>query len=267
MQNGELPHILVVDDDRKLRDLLVRYLGSRGIRVSVSRDVVEARAALRALIFDLIILDIMMPGEQGMEFAHSLRQSMNVPILMLTAVSHSGQRIAALEGGVDDYLTKPFEPRELVARIRAILKRVGAGQGDSSTAVFGDFSYDVDQGRLFHDKCPVPLTSSENAMLAKLARLAGTVVSREELLPCCGLDAHVRSVDTAIARLRKKIEANPKRPIYLQTVRSRGYVLSLQRASPPDPPGGASQPNTPPDQQPDTLGDTPPDTPPVSSES
>ncbi len=226
-----VPHILVVDDDQRLRDLLVRYLGMNGFRVSVAQNAAEARLCVREVVFDLIVLDIMMPGESGFELARSLKRKMTMPILMLSAVSGVKDRIMSLENGADDYLTKPFEPKELLVRIQNILRRARRATAPSSVVHFGDFSYDIERQQLLCKERAVALTESERSLLTQLAIHNGNTLSRHDMQHCCGAGA--RSVDTAIARLRKKIEENRKHPLYLHTVRGRGYVLMGHRSARP----------------------------------
>jgi len=224
--SDEAPHILVVDDDRRLRDLLQRYLSDQGFRVTVAQGAEEARAKLAALTFDLLVLDIMMPGESGLELTRSLRRHSRVPVLLLTAMSETEDRIAGLEGGADDYLAKPFEPRELVLRINAILRRVTAPEAPSDGKVyFGDFCFDLAREELRHGERFVRLTPGEAALLAALARHAGTPVGRDELSAENPTIGAARAIDVQVARLRRKIEPDAKYPRYLQAARGIGYVL------------------------------------------
>jgi two-component system phosphate regulon response regulator OmpR len=226
------PHILVVDDDTRLRDLLRKYLADNGFRVSAAADAAEARKALASFDFDLMVLDLMMPGETGLELAHSLRKERRVPILMLTAMGESSDRITGLETGADDYLTKPFEPRELVLRIHSILRRVNeapqapAPVGDDVS--FGPFRFDIARGELSKGEERVKLTDAERALLVALARNAGATLSREELARLTGPGNNARTVDVQVTRLRRKIEPDPKFPRYLQTARGRGYRLASE---------------------------------------
>ncbi len=219
-----LPHLLVVDDDARLRGLLQRYLADHGYRVTVAGDAAEARARLEGLAFDLLILDVMMPGENGIDFARSLRQSSQVPILMLTAMGEAADRIKGLQSGADDYLAKPFEPQELLLRIAAILRRAASAPSAPAVIRFGAFSFDLAKGELRESGAIVPLTSSEAALLRIFARNPGVTVSRGELTSQYG-GAESRAVDVQITRLRRKIEADPKAPRYLQTIWGEGYVL------------------------------------------
>lgn len=218
------PHILVVDDDRRLRDLLGRFLTEGGFVVMTASDAADARHKLSSITVDLIILDRMMPGESGLEFAADLRHS-GIPILMLTAMGEAEDRIAGLEGGVDDYLVKPFEPRELVLRVTNILKRSPRRDTGAREVRMGDKTFDLERSELFADGVPVRLTDAEAALLAALASRPGVSVSRETLITMTGAAANDRAVDVQVMRLRRKIERDPRDPRYLQTVRGKGYVL------------------------------------------
>ncbi len=222
---AELPHILVVDDDDRLRDLLQRYLSEHGFRISVATDAADARSRMQTFEFDLIVLDLMMPGENGLEFAESLRQSSQIPILMLTAMAEQDDRITGLEKGADDYLTKPFEPRELLLRIQSILRRIPQVAVGHVEVYLGDCIFRLDRGELTKKGAPVHLTEVEAALLEALSRKAGEVLSREELIGITGAAGSDRAVDVQVTRLRRKIENNPRMPRYLQTVRGRGYIL------------------------------------------
>ncbi|HXZ68018.1 MAG TPA: response regulator [Alphaproteobacteria bacterium] len=220
----DLPHILVVDDDARLRSLLQRYLKQNGFRVTTAGDATQAQARMAGLEFDLLVLDVMMPGISGIELAKILRgKASPVPILMLTARAEAGDRIAGLETGVDDYLTKPYEPRELVLRIRSILRRAQPATKKTELRM-GPFRFSPDRGELTREGKPVRLTSSEVTLLKILAGSIGKPLSRLELTELTGAGLE-RSVDVQVNRLRRKIEADPKMPIYLQTVRGVGYVL------------------------------------------
>lgn len=224
----EQVHILVVDDDKRLRDLIGRYLTEQGYRVTTAVDAADARAKLAGITFDLLVVDIMMPGENGLDLTRSLREKTPVPILLLTAMGEANDRISGLETGADDYLVKPFEPRELVLRINAILKRAGQRAG-GPTAVgavkFGAFVFEIERRRLFKAGEPIHLTDAESELLFQLARRAGEPVSREELSPQSEDSAESRLIDVQMTRLRRKIEDDPRFPRFLQTVRGRGYVL------------------------------------------
>jgi two-component system phosphate regulon response regulator OmpR len=219
----DAPHILVVDDDRRIRELLKRYLSDNGFRVTVAEHAAEARARLEGLSFDLVVLDVMMPGESGLDFAQSLRAVSSVPILMLTARGEASDRIDGLERGVDDYLAKPFEPRELLLRIGTILRRAqapGAARHDEIT--MGPRRFNILRGELWLDNEMIRLTTREIQLLRLFAANPGKVLSRLDL---CDNEAAERSIDVQINRLRRKIEADPKNPTYLQTVRGEGYLF------------------------------------------
>ena len=222
------PHLLVVDDDARLRALLRRYLSENGFRVTLAADAVEARASLTSFAFDLIVLDVMMPGESGIELTRSLRDETRqerVPILLLTAMGEPEERINGLEQGADDYLAKPFEPRELVLRIRNILERRGATGEVAGSIRFGAFRCELGRNELFRGGEPVHLTSAEAGLLAALAARAGDAVSREDLSQSAPFTGNIRNVDVQMTRLRRKIEPDPRYPRYLQTVRGTGYAL------------------------------------------
>ncbi|WP_374384409.1 response regulator [Dongia sp.] len=238
-------HILVVDDDKRLRELIARYLGEQGFRVTVAVDAAEARAKLKSIAFDLIVLDIMMPGESGLDLTRALRAEDAVPILLLTAMGEVQDRIAGLETGADDYLGKPFEPKELVLRINAILKRAKPRAGVvvpvAGTVKFGSYAFELERRRLYKGGDIVHLTEGESELLLLLARRAGQPVSRDELSSRTGSDGDEaqaenaeasaadtgasRLIDVQMTRLRRKIEDDPRFPRYLQTVRGIGYVL------------------------------------------
>ncbi|WP_299624992.1 response regulator [Pelagibius sp.] len=223
---SEPAHILVVDDDTRLRDLLQRFLSDQGFRVTTAVDAADARAKLAAFAFDLLVLDIMMPGESGLELTQTLRHDSAVPILLLTAMNETEDRIAGFECGADDYLPKPFEPRELVLRIHAILRRVPADVPKPSARItFGAFSFDLDREELTRDGDFVRLTAAEASLLKALARRAGEPITRQDLSEESQVSGNARTIDVQVTRLRRKIEADPKFPRYLQTVRGTGYVL------------------------------------------
>jgi two-component system, OmpR family, phosphate regulon response regulator OmpR len=229
---SDQPHILVVDDDRRLRDLIARYLGEKGYHVVTAFDAADARAKLKALAFDLLVLDIMMPGENGLELTAGLRTESDVPILLLTARTEIEDRIAGFEHGADDYLTKPFEPKELVLRIQSILKRARPAAAVAPLrrmVKFGAFLFELERRRLSRGEEPVYLTEAETDLLANLAARAGDVLSRDELItaPENGEASAGRQVDVLVTRLRRKIEDDPRFPRYVQTVRGRGYMLQL----------------------------------------
>lgn len=219
------PHLLVVDDDVRLRELLRRYLTEQGFRVTTAGDAAEARAKLTSLAFDLLVLDVMMPGENGLALTKSLRTGSRLPILLLTALAEPEDRVNGLEHGADDFLAKPFEPRELVLRIRNILQRVPQPAANGVELRFGACRLDLARGELYRGSDPVHLTMAESALLLALARRAGEPVSREALSEEAQFSGNVRTVDVQVTRLRRKLERDPKFPRYLQTVRGTGYVL------------------------------------------
>ena len=219
------PHILVVDDDQRLRELLMKYLGENGFLTSGAEDAVKARGKLGTLQFDLIVLDLMMPGESGLDLARDLRSTNDVPILMLTAMNEIDDRIQGLEHGADDYLGKPFEPRELLLRINSILRRVPEQQALPQEVTLGDMVFRPSRGELTRADQPVRLTDVETALLGALAEQPGLVFSREDLISVTGTRGGGRAVDVQITRLRRKIEIDPRLPRYLQTVRGKGYML------------------------------------------
>ncbi len=218
------PHVLIVDDDTRIRSLLKRYLMEHGYRISTAQDAADARKKLQGLTFDLLVLDVMMPGESGLDFAADLRKDSDVPILMLTARGEPEDRIAGLELGVDDYLAKPFEPRELLLRIGSIMKRAQTAVEEVVDITMGAFVFNMERGELTQDDELVKLTTAEIALLRVLAGAPGKAFTRLELSEQTGTGLE-RSVDVQITRLRKKIERNPKIPRYLQTVRGKGYML------------------------------------------
>jgi two-component system phosphate regulon response regulator OmpR len=219
------PHILVVDDDDRLRALLKKFLGEQGFMVTSAASAAEARRKMEWFAFDLMVLDVMMPEETGLELLSSLPPSRTMPILMLSAMGEADDRVAGLEVGADDYLVKPFEPKELVLRIRALLRRHQALQEKTRSVRFGEFVFDLSRSQLRRNDALVALTSSEAAILKLLAEHAGAPVSREQLSGLMPGGASERSVDVQITRLRKKIEESERKPVYLQTVRGAGYVL------------------------------------------
>jgi two-component system, OmpR family, phosphate regulon response regulator OmpR len=219
----ETPHILIVDDDRRIRELLKKYLSENGYRVSTAESAAEARARMAGIAFDLLVLDVMMPGETGLELTKSLRLDSSVPILLLTARTETEHRIEGLEGGADDYLPKPFEPRELLLRIGTILKRTVPEKTDTSQIRLGACRFDRERGELWRDGNLVRLTDREIQMMHLFASRPNETLSRTLLRNDeAGTE---RAIDVQINRLRRKIEKDPKNPIYLQTIRGLGYVL------------------------------------------
>lgn len=223
----DFPHLLVVDDDRRIRSLLQTFLMENGFRITAAASAAEAREKMRIMAYDLVVLDIMMPGEDGLSFTQSLRAAGNgVPVLMLSALAESSDRIAGLETGSDDYLAKPFEPRELLLRIRGLLRRQAQPAPVLTEVSFGPFTFHLQRGELRRNAEPVRLTSREREFLRTLAANAGNPVTRGELA-AEGSEEGARSVDVQINRLRQKIEDDPSDPAYLQTVRGAGYVLHV----------------------------------------
>jgi two-component system phosphate regulon response regulator OmpR len=221
----DAPHLLVVDDDRRIRDLLSRYLSSEGYRISTAGSAAEARAKLTGLSFDLLILDVMMPGETGFEFARAIRESSAVPILMLTARDATESRIAGLESGADDYVAKPFEPRELSLRIASILKRAKPAAAPPPESLrFGEFVFHIARAELRRGEEVVRLTDREREMLQVLAASPGETVPRMALAGNGGV-VNERAVDVQVNRLRRKVERDPANPLIIQTVRGIGYRL------------------------------------------
>jgi two-component system, OmpR family, phosphate regulon response regulator OmpR len=221
----DAPHLLVVDDDRRIRDLLSRFLHGEGYRVTTADNAADARAKLGSLSFDLLVLDVMMPGETGFQLAKSLRETSSVPILMLTAKAEVDSRITGLEIGADDYVPKPFEPRELALRIANILKRTIAPPAPAIESVrFGDFVFHLARGELKRGEEIVHLTDRERDMLRVLAATPGETVPRMALAGNGG-GANERAVDVQVNRLRRKIERDPANPLFVQTVRGIGYRL------------------------------------------
>jgi two-component system, OmpR family, phosphate regulon response regulator OmpR len=223
----DAPHLLVVDDDRRIRDLLSRFLAGEGYRVSTADTAADARAKLNNLSFDLLILDVMMPGESGFDFAKAIRGGSSVPILMLTARDAAESRIKGLEMGADDYLSKPFEPRELSLRIANILKRAQPAAASVAESVrFGPFVYHLVRGELRKGEKIIKLTDREREMLRILAATPGETVSRMALAGNSG-NVSERAIDVLVNRLRRKIERNPANPLFVQTVRGIGYRLVI----------------------------------------
>jgi two-component system phosphate regulon response regulator OmpR len=231
LPDAEDAHLLVVDDDARLRALLQRYLGSNGFRVSVASDAAEARALMKSMAFDLLIVDRMMPGETGIDFTRSVRANSQIPVLMLTAMGDAQHRIEGLEHGADDYLPKPFEPRELLLRCGALLRRTTPPSRSPHREVkMGEAVFDPERGELRRKGKPVRLTSSESALLKLFTTNAGRSFTRTDLCARLGVTLE-RSIDVQVTRLRRKIEEDPKLPLYIQTVRGVGYVLVPDRVS------------------------------------
>jgi two-component system, OmpR family, phosphate regulon response regulator OmpR len=228
LPDDDAAHLLVVDDDTRIRDLLSRYLTEQGFRVTTAADASEARRKLEGIDFDLLVIDVMMPGESGLSLTRSLRELKTVPILMLTALAEGEARIDGLEAGADDYLAKPFNPRELVLRINNILKRGGQPAPPKvEQVVFGPFTFVIARRELKKSGEAVRLTDREREIMVTFAENAGDTVPRHELV---GADIEVgeRTIDVQINRLRRKIEDDPANPVWLQTVRGIGYRLSVE---------------------------------------
>ncbi|MGI9394167.1 MAG: response regulator [Boseongicola sp.] len=225
-------HLLIVDDDERIRGLLQKFLIRHGFLVSAARDAAHADRILAGLDFDLVVLDVMMPGEDGISFCRRLRDTRDLPILLLTAKGETEDRITGLEAGADDYLAKPFEPKELLLRINSILRRVPPAEPTDilpKVLSLGPFRYDVEKGSMWEGDTPVRLTATESQLMRIFATCPGEAVSRTKLVEDLGRDggqAQERAVDVQITRLRRKIEADPKQPRYLQTVRGAGYMLA-----------------------------------------
>lgn len=225
-------HLLIVDDDERIRTLLKKFLMRHGFLVTAARDAAHARRILSGLDFDMIVLDVMMPGEDGVSLTRGLRETMVTPILLLTAKGETEDRIEGLEAGADDYLSKPFEPKELLLRINAILRRMpDAEPGDTAPKVLtlGPIRYDIDRGEMWQGEDLIRLTATEMQLMKIFATSPNEPLSRAKLVEELGRDrgqAQERAVDVQITRLRRKIEDNPKQPRYLQTVRGAGYMLS-----------------------------------------
>jgi two-component system, OmpR family, phosphate regulon response regulator OmpR len=229
---NDLPaHLLVVDDDERIRGLLQKFLIRSGFLVSVARDAAQARRLLAGLDFDMLVLDVMMPGEDGISLTRDLRKTMQMPILLLTAKGETVNRIEGLEAGADDYLVKPFEPKELLLRINAILRRVPVVKPNAPAPKvlhMGAVRYDMDRGELWRGQDLIRLTSTEAALMRIFSAQPGVAVSRDKLvgdMPREEAGGQERAVDVQITRLRRKIEDDPKQPRYLQTVRGEGYML------------------------------------------
>ena len=225
-------HLLIVDDDERIRTLLQKFLIKKGFLVTAARDAEHAQRILAGLDFDLIVLDVMMPGEDGVSFTRSLRARSAVPILLLTAKGDTENRIEGLEAGADDYLAKPFEPKELLLRINAILRRVPEAQNTEvapKMLTLGPIRYDTERGELWQGEDLVRLTATEMQLMRIFSARCHEAISRAKLVEELGRDrgqAQERAVDVQITRLRRKIEANPRQPRYLQTVRGSGYMLA-----------------------------------------
>ena len=225
-------HLLIADDDQRIRELLQKYLMRNGFMVSIARDAAQAKRLLKGLAFDLIVLDIMMPEQDGLSLTRELRETIDTPILLLTARNEVEDRISGLEAGADDYLPKPFEPKELLLRIHAILRRmpeVAPPEDSPKMLSLGATRYDVQKGELWEGDTQIRLTSTELELMRIFSKNIGQALSRMDLVTQMGREdgnSQDRAIDVQITRLRKKIETNPKEPRYLQTVRGSGYMLA-----------------------------------------
>lgn len=225
-------HLLIVDDDERIRELLKKFLIRHGFLVTAARDAAHARRVLSGLDFDLIVMDVMMPGEDGISLTRSLRETKDTPVLLLTARGETEHRIVGLEAGADDYLAKPFEPKELLLRINAILRRMpDTPVKDTVPKILhlGGIRYDLERGEMWQGDALVRLTATENQLMKIFSACPNEPVTRAKLVEDLGRDrgqAQERAVDVQITRLRRKIEPNPKQPRYLQTVRGAGYMLA-----------------------------------------
>ena len=226
------PHLLIIDDDERIRTLLAKFLIRHGFLVSTARDAAHAGRLMAGLEFDLLVMDVMMPGEDGMTFTRRIREHSRVPILLLTAKGETDDRIRGLEAGADDYLAKPFEPKELLLRINSILRRVPPREAEAivpKVLHLGPLRYDMERGEMWQGEDMVRLTATEVQLMKIFSATTGEAISREDLVDRLGRSggqAQERAVDVQITRLRRKLEADPKQPRYLQTVRGAGYMLA-----------------------------------------
>jgi two-component system phosphate regulon response regulator OmpR len=225
MSAGAARHILVVDDDDRLRRLLQRYLTEHGYHVSTAASAQEAKASLKNFAFDLMVLDVMLPGQNGISLTNELRGQVDLPILLLTALGESDDRVNGLAAGADDYLVKPFDPRELLLRIATILRRAAPAAPSTGPLRFGPFTFDAEGAVLWRGEERVHLTDAELSLLQVLAEQPGVPIGREELGRRSRVSGSDRAIDTQIARLRRKLEPDPRRPHHLLTKRGEGYVL------------------------------------------
>lgn len=223
-----LPHVLVVDDDDRIRDLVVRYLNSNGFLALEAADADAAQALMEVFTFDIAVLDVMMPGRSGVDLTRDVRASGHMPVLLLTAMGETEDRVAGLSAGADDYLVKPFDPRELVLRIQAILRRSRSAPTVADDMRIGRWVFEAACNELVCGTERVRLTDVEANLLKALAGRAGEVFSREDLAGLCGAEAGERTIDVQVTRLRRKLEEDGKAPRYLQTVRGKGYMLRVE---------------------------------------
>lgn len=226
-----LPHILVVDDDDRIRNLVSRYLNEHGFLSFTAANAAEAKDILKLGIFDALVVDVMMPGQDGRAFTKELRSASDIPVLLLTAMGEVEDRVGGLQSGADDYLTKPFDPRELVLRLQAILRRRPQEKAATKTYKIGRWSYDTQVPELVDGDETVRLTDVETNLLKALLRRPDTILSREDLAEMCGIDAGERTIDVQVTRLRRKLEEDSKIPRYLQTVRGKGYLLRAEEVA------------------------------------
>lgn len=229
---AELPHILVVDDDDRIRGLVCRYLNEHGFFALSAASAAEAKAAMAVGAFDALVLDVMMPAQDGRALTADIRRTQDIPVLLLTALSETDDRIAGFSAGADDYLPKPFDPRELVLRLQAILRRRPKYAAAPTLLKIGMWTFDPAGNDLAGDSGTVRLTDVELNLLRALSARPNEILSREDLAAQCGLDAAERTVDVQVARLRKKMGEDSKAPRYLQTVRGKGYILRADRVDP-----------------------------------
>lgn len=222
-------HILVVDDDQRLLELLKKFLEESGFRVTGASDTDQANAYMNGIHFDLLVIDIMMPGKTGIEWLIELRESTTIPAIFLTALGETEDRIDGLSAGADDYLPKPFEPRELILRITRILDRSLTAPNGYSDIIFGNFVFNLESRKLSKDEILIHLTTSEQDLLSCFANAPNKTLSREDLIELLDERMQGRSIDVAIARLRSKIENDPKQPYYLTTVRNLGWKLQIDK--------------------------------------
>ena len=224
MEFEEKKHILVVDDDDRIRELIKEYLDNNNFYTTTAKDAEDAKNKVKLIKFDLIILDIMMPGQNGLDLTKEIKYSSDQPIILLTAMGESSDRISGLETGADDYLPKPFEPKELLLRIKNILKRIKKNKNFNPILRFGNIKVNLEKMLISSKKGEVKINSAEKSLLEKMVLSVGQIFQREEISKIVNLSKE-RAVDVMITRLRQKIEPDPKNPKYLQTVRGNGYVL------------------------------------------
>lgn len=223
------PHILVVDDDDRIRSLLSKYLIDNDFIVATAKDALHAEEILKKSLFDALVVDVMMPGKTGFEFTKDLRRTSDLPVLLLTALGETDNRINGLEVGADDYLAKPFEPKELLLRLKAILRRRPEPAGTLSGFKLGQWQYDPELNDLFNGEDRVRLTDVEANLLEVLARHANQILSRDDLARLCNMEGNERTIDVQVTRLRRKIKDDSRAPRYLQTIRGQGYMLRLDK--------------------------------------